>query len=347
MNRLRVATGCAALLLCACGSDDGKSAGTPEEQAIGAVKQYITGEVRALHDAAVALQAAAPAPDADGWNIQADAKAVNDMRARWADARAAYEHVEGAIAVLFEGLDVSTDARYDDFLSDFGADTNLFDGKGVTGVHAIERILWSNSVPAAVKAFEEPINGYQEPAFPKNQKEAADFKDGLAQRLVDDTQAMIDMFEPLALDAPTAYGGVLGSMREQIEKIKLAQTGEDESRYAQHTLADMRANLAGGIAVFEAFDPMFEAKGEEGTKLRDSIQASFDRLTQYYDSIQGNAIPPVPASWNPDAPSAADLQSEYGKLYTLVLKETDEADEKSLVSLMLLGARTTGIPGVQ
>jgi iron uptake system component EfeO len=346
MYRLALATGCIALLASACGSDSDGKTGTPEEQAVGSVKDYITGEIRALHEASVALQAAAPAPDADGWNATADAKAVNEMRARWADARAAYEHVEGAIAVLFGDLDVSTDARYDDFLAE-GADSNLFDGKGVTGVHGIERILWADKIPAAVKSFEEPLKGYLPPAFPSNEKEARDFKESLAQRLVDDTELMLTKFEPLALDAPTAYGGVLGSMREQIEKTKLAQTGEDESRYAQHTLADMRANLEGGVAVFAAFAPMFEAKGDEGIKLRDSIQASFDRVSEFYDAIAGDAIPPVPATWNPDAPTAADLQSGYGKLYSLVLKETDEADTNSLVSLMLLGAQTTGIPGVE
>jgi len=161
---------------------------------------------------------------------------------------------------------------------------------------------------------------------------------------VDDTAMMLQKFEPLALDSTTAYGGVLGSMREQIEKISLAALGEDESRYAQHTLADMRANLDGGFATLQAFQPMFEAKGDDALKIYDSIEKSFMSVQDYYDKTSGDSLPAVPATWNPDAPSVADLKSKYGQLYTFVHTETDEANDKSLVSLMLLGAKTTGIP---
>ena len=60
-------------------------------------------------------------------------------------------------------------------------------------------------------------------------------------------------FEPLALDPAAAYGGVVGSMHEQVEKLSLALTGEEESRCAQHTAANMRADLEGGQAIYDAF----------------------------------------------------------------------------------------------
>ena len=117
-------------------------------------------------NASIALRAAAPAPDADGWNDTADAAAVNAMKTQWAAARSAYEQVEGAIAVLFPDYDVSTDERYDGFLADTGPDADLFDGTGVTGVHAIERILWAGHAPADVVAFESTLTGYVAASFP-------------------------------------------------------------------------------------------------------------------------------------------------------------------------------------
>jgi iron uptake system component EfeO len=332
----------ALLALCACGSDSEGSDKSPEDQAIESVKGYVSQEIQALHDAAVELQEAAPAPDADGWNATDDADAVARMKAAWAKARASYERIEGAIAVLFGDLDESTDQRYDFFVAD-APDANPFDGDGVTGVHGIERILWADEIPANVVTFESALPNYAAASFPETMKEADDFKNGLVKRLIDDAAEMDMLFEPLALDLPTAYAGVIGSMEEQIEKVTLSETGEDESRYAQHTLADMRANLEGGKEIFAAFTALFDAKGAEGKALRDKISASFARIQAEYDRISGNAIPPVPAMWNPSAPTPDQLATDYGKLHALLTEETDFAREESLVSLMQAGAKQTGI----
>jgi iron uptake system component EfeO len=340
MSKTRGVWAGAFFALCACGADEPEKA--PEDQAIEEVKEYLTDEIGALHAAASELQEAAPAPDADGWNATDDAEAVNKMKAAWAKLRASYEHIEGAIAPFFMPLDEAIDARYDFFIAD-GPDTNPFDGIGVTGVHAIERILWADQIPATVVEFESQLPNYAAPAFPKDMREASEFKTGLSQQLIDDIGELHQMFEPLAFDLPTAYDGVVGSMREQFEKVKLAQTGEDESRYAAHTLADMRANLAGGKAIFGAFSAMFEAQGEAGKALRDQIDASFARVEAHYDSIQGDAIPEVPATWNPDAPSADDKKTAYGKLFELLSQETNQNSMGSLVSLMNAGAKMTGI----
>src|SRR5436190_13346659 len=81
-----------------CGSD---TSGTPEQQAEAAVKIQIQTELGNLVEAAMGMQAAAPAPDADGWNDTVDANAVMAMRSQWKAERRAYERIEGAIAVLF------------------------------------------------------------------------------------------------------------------------------------------------------------------------------------------------------------------------------------------------------
>ncbi len=333
---LLVLVAAAGVALGGCGESD------PQTDALLGVKSYIDDELVLLADAAVELKSAAPEPDADGWNATDDAAAVTAMRGAWGRARASYEHIEGAIAILFPMIDVSTDARYDSFI-EAAPDDDLFDGVGVTGVHAIERILWSDSHPAAVVAFESALAGYEPARFPENEDEARAFRDELCQRLVDDFERMQHDFAPLALDTQSAFRGVIGSLREQHEKVLLAATGEDESRYAQHTLEDMRANLEGGRRIYEAFAPWLDDE-PGGPALDTRIHDGFERVADHYASIAGDAVPAVPADWNPDEPSSADLATPYGMLFALLARESDPATPGSLVEAMGEGADALGIP---
>jgi iron uptake system component EfeO len=335
----------ACISVCALGMAgcDNPSLNDPEAEAIAGVKTYVSAELAALNAAALAVQAAAPAADADGWNADDDAAAVEAMRAEWKNARVHYEHIEGAIAVLFPNLDASTDERYDGFVAET-ADNNLFDGEGVIGVHGVERIIFSDVIPAHVVAFEEGLGANYSPArFPQNAAEAADFKTGLCQRLVDDTQQMIDEFGPLALAKETAYRGVLGSMQEQFEKVSLAGTGEDESRYANFTLADMRANLAGGKVIFAAFEVLFNSI-DGGADQYATILEGFERAQAALDGVDGDGIPDVPPTWNPDAPSEADAATPYGELYLFFENETDPENAAGFVAAFNAGGELLSIP---
>lgn len=306
-----------------------------------AVKQDIDSGLVALADAAVALQNAAPAADADGWNTTSDTAAVLAMQGEWKKARVAYEGIEGAIAVLFPDLDAATDERYDGFIEG-GPDDNLFDGTGVTGVHGIERILWADEIPTHVVDFESALPNFSAAAFPTTTTQAEDFKAGLVGRLVTDTARMRDDFGPLALDTSAAFRGVIGSLEEQLEKVALASTGEDESRYAQHTLADMRANLAGGEQTWAHFEAAVVEAG--GQAVTDAVHAGFERVSVAYAAIDGDGIPAVPATWNAAAPSADDLATPYGLLFTLLSTEADPENADSLVSAMNEAADLLGIP---
>jgi iron uptake system component EfeO len=319
------AAGCS---FAACSNDDG---GDLETKAVFDTKAYLNGEVEKLVVASEAIQKAAPAPDEDGWNPKDDAQAVEKMRSAWGDARDTYEHVEGAIAILFSGLDVTTDERYDAFIED-EPDDDLFDGEGVTGMHAIERILWAGDHPETVIKFESALDGYKEAAFPASKKEADEFKNKLAKRLVDDTKDMLSQFKPRGLDASTAFWGVIGSMNEQLEKVTLATTAEDESRYAQRTLDDMRANLEGGEKIYATFRTW--VKADAGDDVDAKIQAGFKTIAKAYADIDGVAIPAPPADFDTDEPSAADLATPYGKLYKLLTDETDIKNESALISVM-------------
>jgi iron uptake system component EfeO len=334
----------AALALPACSGGDNDKLLTDAEyeaQAVLDVKGFIQQNLDGFAAAAVALQAAAPAPDDDGWNSADDAAAVDAMKAEWKKARQAYERVEGAIAVLFPDLDVSTDARYDAFI-ETAPDPDLFDDEGVTGVHAIERILWSDAIPAQVAAFESALPNYEPAAFPATEAEAGAFKGELCARLAADATKMQGDFKGLALDAPSAYRGVIGSMREQVEKIDKAATGEEESRYAQYTLGDMRANVASGEETYRAFQPWLLSKGE-GAEVDEKILAGFDRLDAGYAEISGDALPPVPEGWSSEAPTEEQLGTPFGRLFSLVQHESDDATDGTLVFEMTESASLLGI----
>jgi iron uptake system component EfeO len=315
------------------------AAADPQTAALLAVKSFITQSLDTLLQASTELQAAAPAPDDDGWSATTDKAALDSMKTAWSKARQAYEHVEGAIALLFPELDVSTDERYDGFLAD-AADDNPFDGEGITGIHAIERILWADQIRPEVVTFESALKGYQAAAFPKTRAEAEDFKTKLTQRLITDITMLRDMFKPLALDPAAAYRGVIGSLGEQIEKITKAESGEEESRYANLTLADMRYNVEGGQATHAAFRPWLLGM-PNGAALDTKITAGFARIEAAYGAA--TMLPAVPTTWNETKPSDADLATPFGMLFGLLSKESDGKDPDSLVTAMNQAATAMGI----
>jgi iron uptake system component EfeO len=313
----------------------------PEQTALTDTKTYVQQNLDALVTSSTALCAAAPAPTATGWNPTSNTAAVTAMRAEWVKARDAWEHVEGSLAVLFPEYDASTDERYDGFLEN-ATDTNLFDDQVVTGVHAIERILYADGIADDVRRFEEGLGSkYVAAAFPANETQARDFKEKLCARLVNDVTQMRADYKPLAIDTASAFRGVIGSMQEQIEKIENAATGAEESRYARRTLGDMRRNLEGAEKTYEAFRPWLQAKGQ--TKLDADIQAGLARMKVAYDAVPGDALPLPPTTWSSVNPSDADRQTPFGTLFTLIETETQHTGT-SLVASMLKAAEVLGIP---
>ncbi|WP_437960756.1 EfeM/EfeO family lipoprotein [Sorangium sp. So ce119] len=344
--RLRsgLAIAAAALSLPACGSDNETllTDAKYEQNAVQDVKLFIQDNLDAFAAATAELQAAAPEPDEDGWSATTDEEAVDAMKAAWKKARQSYERVEGAIAVIFPDFDYSTDARYDAFI-EVTADDDLFDDEGVTGVHAVERILWADQIPEPVLAFESALTNYEAAAFPATEAEAAAFKDELCARLVADAETMRADFKSLALDAPSAYRGVINSILEQVEKTSKAATGEEESRYAQYTLADMRANVAAGERTYQAFQPWVLSKGAEGAEVDEAVLAGFDRLSSAYDAVEGDALPPLPEGWSEQAPTEEQLATPFGRLFSLVEHESDDATPGTLAYDMTRSADLLGI----
>jgi iron uptake system component EfeO len=341
VGRARIVAGCAIALGLgpgACATNDA----LPEDQAKAAVKSNIAVQLANLERAAEALQAAAPDPDADGWSDTADPDAVEAMRAHWKEARLAYELIEGPIVVFFPNFDVTVDSRYDGFIAS-SPDGDLFDGTGVIGFHGIERILWADSVPPAVVAFESKLPGYQPAAFPMNDTQAGEFKQGLAARLVSDTTAMNLSFQPRTLDTATAFRGTIDSIQEQIDKVTRVAQGDDESRYSQRTLADMRANLEGGRMTYATFRNWLRVR-PNGVALDTAITAGFARVQALYDDNATDTLPPVPSGFDPTAPTPAQLATPYGKIFAGLSVESNPDLTDSLVGQMNAAADALRIP---
>jgi iron uptake system component EfeO len=324
-----------------------------EQQArvVGGMHASLLAELERMKQAAVELQAAAPTPLGRGWDADADAAAITAMRAAWVRMRTAYEHIEGALAPLFPDLDASLDARYDDYLADIGpaGDADLFDDEGVTGMHGLERILWASEIPARVITFEASLPGYLAAGYPASEQQAEAFKSELCAKAVADTESLIAQWTPAGIDLSAALRGLIALMSEQREKVNKASSNEEESRYSQRTMTDIRENLVGTQAVFALFRPWLQARtasdgGASGAATDAAIQAGFAELEALYASVQGDAIPPPPASWSAEAPAALDLESPFGKLWSGVRKATDPTSPMSIVSHMNRAAVLLGYP---
>jgi iron uptake system component EfeO len=315
----------------------------PDQQALVDVQTFTKKNLDTLVSASEKLCVAVPMPTANGWDATGtDQASIETMKTQWKAARVAYERIEGSIAVLFPELDESTDQRYDGFL-ETATDTNLFDDQGVTGIHALERIIWSNAIPPSVVEFEKALGSkFVEAQFPKNETQSKNVKEKLCPKLVSDVTEMRQQYSFVRLDAASAFRGVIGSMREQFEKVSFASTGEEESRYAQSTMLDVKANLEGAQLTYEAFRPWITS--QKGSALDAKIMQGFVVLEKAYNETPGDAFPAPPLTWSSVSPSAADKNTPFGKLFLAVQKQTDEAEPESLVKHMLEAATLLGIP---
>jgi iron uptake system component EfeO len=334
----------------ACGGDS-----DPQKDMVAkAMQQALQVQLTELWTAAKDLQAAAPTPTGRGWDKTMDAAAITAMKAAWVRTRDAYEHVEGATAPIFPDADVAIDERYDGYLADIGAagDADFFDDQGVTGMHGIERILYADVIPPGVVEFEKSLPGYVPAAWPKTEVEAAAFKTKLCARLVTDTKTLLDGWTAAGagLDISGAFQGLIGLVNEQQEKVNKAATNEEESRYSQRTMADLRANLDGTSMIYALFRDWLKMKPgsgntPSGVEVDTAITDGLAALETLYGTIQGDAIPLPPATWMAENPSAGDLETPFGKLYTQVRDAVDPAKAGSLVNHMNDGANLLGIPG--
>jgi iron uptake system component EfeO len=337
------ATGCSS-------SADGKTDADYRTEVTNGMHDSLALEIADWKKAATDLESYAPTPSGRGWDAALDAQAIADMKEAWKRVRDAYEHIEGAIGPLFPEIDFATDARYDDFLTELHGkgDDNPFDGEGITGQHAIERILYADSVPGYVVNFESKLLGYQAARFPLTETEASNFKNQLCARLISDIASLQQDWQPAKIDVRGVYRGLVSLMSEQGEKVNKAATQEEESRYAQRTLADLRANLDGTDKIYRLFQLWIVNKSDadpqmSGPAVDKNIQAGFDGMRVVYGSTQGDAIPQPPPAWSSIQPTKEDLESPFGKLFTAVTDAVDPEKDGSVVQQMNDAAKLLGI----
>jgi iron uptake system component EfeO len=335
-----------ALLLHA-GCDATKTDADYQKDVVNGMRSGLIADLASLVSASQALQAAAPTPADRGWDVTTDAAAITAMRAAWTSCRTAYEHIEGATAPIFPDIDASIDSRYEDFLAALpGGDPYLFDGTGVTGMHAVERILYADATPARVVQYEAMLDGNVPAGFPSTAQQAADFKALLLGKQIDDAQDLHDSWvAAVNYDLDAAFSGLISLMNEQREKVDKASTDQEESRYSQTTMADIRHNLAGTQSVYALFQPWIRSK-KGGPEIDASILQGFAELQAVYDTVPVDAIPQPPATWSSVNPTAADLQTPFGVLYQGVEAAVDPSEPGSIVAQMSQAAVLLGFEEV-
>jgi len=337
------------LLVVACGRSSaatGNSAVERDARIAQDMKGLIAAELVRWRESSQKVQALAPSAGR-GWSATEDAGALRDMRLAWGSGREAYELIEGAIAATFPESDAATDARYDDFLARLGAqgDANAFDGAGVVGMHAIERVLWAQEIQEDVVRFERGLSGYRAARYPESAVEAQAFKEQLAGRLVADIVELERAFTPLELDVAFAFQGLIDLAAEQVEKVDRAATGQEESRYAQTTMRDLRANYRGCLSAYRVFEPWVK-KTSGGAALDKRVLAAFSRLEAAYAAVKGDSIPRPPSGWSSISPQPEHAESAFGQLYMVVKRESDPARAGSLTAELYAVARALELQGV-
>jgi hypothetical protein len=160
--------------------------------------------------------------------------------------------------------------------------------------------------------------------------------------LVTDTQALLNQWKIKAIDLSAVFTGLTGLMSSQAEKVGLAAMDQQESRYSQTTMADLRSNLSGTRDVYDLFSDWLATK-VSGTTLDKNAMAAFDRLAAQYQLVTGDAIPDPPAGWaNPPSPDQS--LTPFGALYITVTDEADPSRSGSAVDTMNQVAHTLGLP---
>lgn len=314
-----------------------------EAEVIRGLHDTILTDIDEMRSALIDLQAAAPLPDGRGWDPTLDARAIEDMRAAWVRAREAYERVEGVIAPIFPYIDLPLDDRYEGFLAHLGGsggDQYLFDNRGVTGMHAIERIIYLDVTPGRVIRSESVLPGYKAAALPATAQEASDFRNQLCAKAISDATLLRREWDTVQFNASLAFTGLVDLMMEQREKVNKASSNEEESRYSQRTMNDLRQNLAGTTRMYEIFAPWIVSRpappdgGLSGAEVDARIRAGFAEVHAGYDHVEGANIPEPPSTWSSTNPSPEDLASPFGQLYTLVRRSVNPNIDTSVVANM-------------
>jgi iron uptake system component EfeO len=331
----------------ACGpADDAPSTPKDDPQAPQATKERIVaaiaGDLDALVQAATELHDSAPLPSGRGWDAALDADAIAKMKQAWIRGHEAYEHIEAITEVLVPDLHGVVDGRYEEFLTSGDRERDPFDSRIVVGFHAVERILWSDSVPEKVSEFERNLAIGFEPRFPATADQARDFKNKLSNQVLGAATVFRDQLPP-RIDVGRVLAGLVAFLQEQKADVNRSAFGQDESRYAQRSLSDLRAGLSGARRIYLAYRPWLLAR-PGGRDLDVEIVTGLDALAAAYAATEGDAMPPSPPRWKPLHPSDDDLTTPFGRLFSAIAAASQTGTPRSLAFELNLAAGALGLP---
>lgn len=303
-----------------------------EDKAAGRVHDLFVSEIDEFVAAAAELEDAASEAT---W----DPQTVVRMRAAWRRTNLAFERIEGPLAPIFPDLTLSIDDRYEAQLRG-RMDPNPFDDNGIRGIRAVERILWADSIPASVMELERTLPGFAVARFPANANERADFKMKLCHHILEDARRLQADWTAQKPDLSFALDAIYWGIKEQRIEITKAATHDEESAYAQASMAVLRANLEGTRAVYSTIRPLVLSRGAADAD-RD-LEAVFDDLSSGLPD-RGDSLPPPPTTWSSEHPSAEDLASPFGKLHTSIDRAFDPTRASSAPSALRRMGRALGL----
>ncbi|MBK1624353.1 iron uptake system protein EfeO [Afifella marina] len=191
-------------------------------------------------------------------DTEAFVKAIKDgdvekAKELFAPTRTSYEAVE-PIAELFSDLDVSIDARADDY--EKGEEDPTF-----TGFHRLEYGLWE-------EGSTEGLDEY-------------------ADQLMEDVKELNSRINELTFPPETVVGGAAALM----EEVAATKISGEEDRYSRTDLWDFKANFDGAYKIFDLLKPVLEEKDSE--EFLKTVQGNFDdvyEVLEEYETDEGGYV---------------------------------------------------------
>lgn len=232
-------------------------------------KLYVTENVEKLVADTAAFTQAVKAGD------------LERARALYAGSRVGYERIE-PIAELFSDLDVSMDARADDF--EAGEKDPAF-----RGFHRIEYALWEENSTDAVGAT--------------------------ADRLLADVKDLQGRIDALTFPPQVVVGGAAVLM----EEVAATKISGEEDRYSHTDLWDIRANVDGSRKIYDLVRPLlgdaaFTAKVDANFA---TVDATLDKYREgdgfaHYDKLTAEDRNVLAAAVNTLAEDLSKLRGSLG-----------------------------------
>jgi len=168
---------------------------------------------------------------------------VDKAKSLFAATRTSYERIE-PIAELFSDLDVSIDARADDY-------EKAEQDPAFTGFHRLEYGLWE-------KGSTEGLDEY-------------------ADRLLADVKTLDQRINDLTFPPEVVVGGAAVLM----EEVAATKISGEEDRYSRTDLWDFDANFEGAQKIYTLLRPLVEKDADFVQKVDGNFKAVDDVLTKY------------------------------------------------------------------